>query len=189
MTIQNKQHETLDAARSESLPMSNARVLLVFALLAFLLGGHALCVLINKEFWPLSHYPMYAMVHRDVWTEELMVGVQVGDPAQEIKISSFAFDRPISVRASIQAVSRELVKDPSKSDQLHQILYGLGNNYRDLQGGNRPKTYKEINAVRLYRVIWNVVIVDGEHRAVEASRELIMEVDLDSKPSSGLGEV
>lgn len=180
MTNQDMQHDEMTNVSVSVKPMQRSRVVLVFVLLAGLLAGHGYCVLVNQEFWPLSQYPMYSKRHWNMWTDELMVGVVGDDSGSEVEISEFAFDRPISVRMSIQKVNREMQNDPGKREQMRDILLGLGKKYEDQRGGNRPENYQEIDAIRLYLVTWQISEEDGEHRAREHRREIIMEVDLET---------
>lgn len=158
--------------------MTRPRKLLVFVLLAVLCAGHLYCVVDNKEHWPFSRYPMYSHLHRSTWTSELLVGTLREDPAQEIQVSFFVYDRPISVKTSLDHLTRKLDEDPSKADDLQMALLGLGKIYLDENGGHRPKDFRDIGTLRLVKVTWTVPPGEGHVRAEEIDREIVMEVQL-----------
>lgn len=168
--------------------MSKPRKYLVFVLLAIMGVGHGYCVLSNEEHWPFSRYPMYSVVHRDTWTDEFLVGTLRDDPTKQVPVSYFVYDRPISVKVSLDHLTRAMDEDPSKAEDLRLAMLGLGEIYLDQRGGHRPNDFQDISSLSLIKVSYKAVRNDGPIRAEEIDRQVVMQVELPSTTLMTAGE-
>jgi hypothetical protein len=66
------------------------RLFRIHAFLGVLIGGHLLAVLLQRELWPFSNYPMYAESRRE-WSFE---AYQLGGERADRSDDEFPLDRP-----------------------------------------------------------------------------------------------
>jgi hypothetical protein len=158
--------------------MSTRRKCVALTLLAALFGGHLYCVLTNSEHWPFSRYPMYAMIHKDTWTDEFLVGTLRDDPTVEVPISFFVYDRPISVKASLDHLNRKRLEDPARAEDLREALFGLGQLYLQKHGGHRAEDFHDIGSIAFVQKTFRVAPRSEGAKADEIERAVVMQVEL-----------
>ena len=67
--------------------VSPRRRLVVYGLLAFIVGGHLYALKKDVEYWPFSPYPMFRYIVEPQTKFSQLWGVPRGEPDKEIEIS------------------------------------------------------------------------------------------------------
>lgn len=137
------------------------RKLLVFGLLAFLVGGQAWAMITQEEHWPFSPYPMYADVNA---TPTIRMTRLIGlTPAPE--------HRELTMDA---AWLRKEFARAARHPQAHERLQRLMRTYVKHYGWTNPvdPTGKPLEAFRVYEQVWYLRPDAGNRQQPDENRLL-----------------
>jgi hypothetical protein len=157
---------TTDSADRSTLPSPGRRLAFNLSVAVFL-GGSALSLFTQRDFWPFSPYPMFAALQPPA--AEALEVVGVGDDDGEVSLAP-------SRRTSIVAGTRyrtmleRLLEEASESD-VRTYLVSAARQYEHAHAGT------PLRAARLYRSRWQAV-PDEWPPARRRGRQLLAEVIL-----------
>jgi hypothetical protein len=150
---------------------------LIHAGLALLIVGSAFDIIVGREHWPFSHYPMYSEVERDTLTSVKLhlYGVPAGAPGQEIYLMEQPFIQPFDM-TRLNTALRRLKRRPAAEPLLREAVQDVADRYMRLQAAGRHDG-PPLAHLRLYRLQWRL---DPQLRnlAVPEMRDLVLEVDV-----------
>jgi hypothetical protein len=136
--------------------MDGRKKQLVYAILLFVLSGHAVCVVAKRDLWPFSNYSMYA---RTGAVEEFgrweIVGLPVDPGLEEFALPPRALPRGASLSASLARILREIERGERDPEFLQAAALGLATMYdRSREAGK--VTGEPIGEIRIYRHVWQM---------------------------------
>jgi len=73
--------------------MGKSRKLAVLGMVALLLGGHSICIVLRKEAWPFSNYPMYSWLMPDRFEVLEIVALPLDPGNEEFTLSQRSLPR------------------------------------------------------------------------------------------------
>jgi hypothetical protein len=160
-------------------PMRRGRVLVVYGLMVFILGGSVLDAVRDTEHWPWSSYPMYSFMETGTTFDDYrLYGVPKENPNTEISL--FTDERYLQpFDPSRMAEVLEIVNgEPG----LHGGLANCLTRYEALRRGGRHEG-PELVKLRMYHVFWTL---DPRGATIEKPdrKELIDEVTLPASEKS-----
>ena len=164
--------------------MSKRRILLVHAVVTLLIAGSLYDIVMDRETWPFSQYPMYSELHGSGLAQLQLFGVAQEEPHQEIPLNDPSYIEPVSEylrpfdRSRIRwALNWILVKNGNYQRQqtLDDALLDCLKRYETLRRAGRHDG-PALEGVRLYRLQWRL---DPGARNVDRpdNRTLIAEVE------------
>jgi GT2 family glycosyltransferase len=133
---------------SQMVPMARQRLLLIYGLLAVILGGSLFDIIGDTEHWPFSNYPMYSGTEKShsLTTFRLFGVTQDGS---EISLhNDIRYLQPFDNSRLPQAFERVAEKHQLKEAVLDCFL-----RYEALRRAGRHSG-PQLQAMRLYRVYW-----------------------------------
>ena len=133
-------------------PMRRWRLWLVNGIVAFLVLGHGMEIVRQKEHWPFSNYPMWARVSKE-WheTQIVPVGLTEDDPQEEVKLTDPAYFAPMPVYYQ-RLNFRSVAKKPNLRDRVLR-------DYLDRYERRRAAGLHQgppLKGVRLYELYWTM---------------------------------
>lgn len=135
--------------------MTERKKILIYSLTLCFLATHLICVVKRREWWPFSHYPMYAQLVGVPITFYELKGIPSGDAEREVPIPTEMIGAPRFVRIRVGLV--EVVKWVNAGRRGPEVLEealgeaaGLYNYHRE-SGNSR---IEELGGMRLYRQVW-----------------------------------
>jgi hypothetical protein len=136
---------------------------------AIYLTGSAVAVITQRDFWPFSHYPMYAALQAPEKEVLEVVGV---DTTGEIPLAP---SRRTSIVAGMRyrATLDLLVEQATESD-IRAYLASRARHYEHARSDDKPM----LESVRLHKSRWRAVPAD-EPPARRIGRQLLAELKLD----------
>ena len=153
--------------------MGRRRVLVVYGLMGFIVGGSLLDAVRDTEHWPWSCYPMYSYMETGTTFDDYrLYGVLKENP--ETEISLFTDERYL--QPFDQSRLAEALDQALGDSRLHEGLRNCLNRYEALRraGGMRGRNWLKL---RMYHVFWTL---DPIGKTIEKPdrKELIDEVTL-----------
>jgi len=134
--------------------MSRARLLLVHALIALVIGGSAYDILTRQEHWPWSNYPMFAQVHRTrVLSWYRLYGVDEHD--REIPLLKPAYLWPLD-QSRLSIGLRAIAQQRGGDARLREAVANALDRYEERRRAGAHDG-PELRGMRLYAVQWDVV--------------------------------
>lgn len=129
-------------------PMARRRLLLVYGLLAVILGGSLIDLIRDTEHWPFSQYPMYSgTVESRTFSSFRLFGVT--ENGSEIYLhDDMRFLQPFDNSRLPQAFERV-----AENNQLKEAVVDCFRRYEALRRAGRHNGPR-LQAMRLYRVYW-----------------------------------
>jgi len=128
------------------------RLIAIYALMLFILGGSFLDMARDSEHWPWSCYPMYSEIQTGTTFDDYrLYGVPKENPSTEISL--FTDERYLQPfdQSRLALVLDEVHDDPG----LHHGLQNCLTRYEALRkGGRHPGP--ELSAIRMYKVYWTL---------------------------------
>ena len=164
--------------------MSKRRILLLHAAIVLLVAGSLYDIIVDRETWPFSQYPMYSEQHGSGLTQLRLYGVTQEEPHQEIALNDPSYIQPVSQylapfdRSRIRfALTWILIRKEgdSRREGLYEALLDCLKRYEALRLAGRHDG-PPLQGIRLYQLQWRL---DPWARNVDSpdSRTLIAEVD------------
>jgi hypothetical protein len=133
--------------------MSRRRLIAAHGLIGVLLAGHAWCLIMDREYWPFSQYPLYATLARPGAFDYLMLfGVPSGGQP-EFAITQKKYIQPFDWVRLNRAFAR-LEARPDDETQLAAGLQDCWARYDRLRDAGRHRG-PALDAIRLYRYAWD----------------------------------
>jgi hypothetical protein len=143
---------TPSGAGEHALDVSRRRRLLVYAVIAVILVGHAYDIVRQQEHWPFSNYPMWARLSKD-WHVQAVVPVGVtDDPARpEVELSDPAYFAPMPLH--FQRLTFTSLRRPSA--RRDKVLDDYLRRYEQLRRADQHSG-PALVGVRLYERYWDM---------------------------------
>jgi hypothetical protein len=159
-------------------PMLRRRILVVYGVMAFILGGSILDMVRDTEHWPWSCYPMYSYMQTGTTFDDYrLYGVPKQNPDTEISL--FTDERYLQPfdQSRLAEILRAVQGDP----RLHDGLLNCLIRYEALRRGGRHDG-PELVKLRMYHVLWTL---DPWGATIEKPdhKELVDEVALPAEKS------
>jgi hypothetical protein len=139
-------------ANSPHTPMSRRRMLIVYAVILFIIGGSFLDLVRDSEHWPWSCYPMYSYPESGTTFNDLrLYGVPANDPKTELSLfTDERFIQPFD-QSRMAEVLEKVWWLPEMQDGLRNCL----RRYESLRRAGRHDG-PALSSLRLYRVYWTL---------------------------------
>ncbi len=139
--------------------LGRARQLTVLALIVAVVGGHALCVLLQRSLWPWSHYSLYSKVYPDHEAAMRVLGVTPDGRTVALRsgeLAPFSLGRLHTALDRMSQDHRDLTRPLGSLLPLYEANRGLG-----LHRG------PALRAVRLCDELWDLraTVIDRDHPA------------------------
>jgi hypothetical protein len=153
--------------------MAPHRLWVAHAAIVLVAGGSLACIVAGREYWPWSHYPMFAGVERAGPVERLhLVGVVARD-GSEIPILTQRYLDPFDPsRLTVVLDTLRRRDDPrALADALMTCLQRYELRRAEGRHGGPP-----LRGVRLYRLTWDRRDAASFHRERPDRRQLVTEV-------------
>ena len=160
-------------------PMSRRRLLVVYGLIAFILGGSLLDCVRDTEHWPWSCYPMYSYPETATTFDDYrLYGVPKDNPDTEISL--FLDERYLQPfdQSRLSLVLEESLWKPDLREGLENCL----TRYEALRRGGRHEG-PELVKLRMYHVFWTLDPA-GANIEKPDRKELIEEVTMPATEKS-----
>jgi hypothetical protein len=128
-----------------------ARLLIIHAFIALIVAGSLSAVVLDRELWPFSNYPMYSELHPGSYTTRQLIGVVDG---REVALTNYEYWAPLGPSRMAKAfVAFEAMRDdPTRTER---VLEGLARRYEERRVGGIHRGPR-ISALRLYEVSWRI---------------------------------
>jgi len=142
--------------------MTRRRRLLADLILLLILGGQATALVLDREIWPFSPYPMFSDLRRGPRITRLwLYGVLAG--GEEVPLTEREALKPLRIAGVTEALSR------LHGAPLREALRDLLKRYDTRRHPGPP-----IEAIRLYRMTW-AIDLDAANRDRPLTRALLGE--------------
>lgn len=152
--------------------MTPRRRLLANAIVLAILGGQALAIVLDRELWPFSPYPMYSELRRGPTVSRLwLYGLSVD--GAEAPLKERAAFHPFRLAQLEGALAR--LDEPRLREALQDLLARYEAGRRDGRHAGR-----ELSALRLYRMTWNVD-PEARNRDRPLARDLLAEARAEAR--------
>jgi hypothetical protein len=141
----------------------------VHALIVLIAGGLVACIVLDREVWPLSNYPMYSELYRGSFIRIRLFGVVDGN---EVPLTRYRYWVPLWSTRMAKALKAfdGMREDPTRSAR---VLEGLAHRYEE----RRTRGLHDgppISALRAYELTWTIRS-GAVNRSEPDSRRLIGE--------------
>ena len=150
--------------------VSPHRKLVVNLCVAIFLTGSAVALITQRDFWPFSHYPMFAALQGPEMEMLEVVGIAAKD-AEEIPLAP-SRRHSIIAGARYRVTLSRLIGNGTESD-TREYLASVAREYEHARSGDKTP----LEAVRLYRSRWQAVPGD-DPPARRIGRQLLAELNL-----------
>ena len=150
--------------------MSPHRKLAVNLLVALFVTGSAVALVIQRDFWPFSHYPMFAALQPPELDILEVVGID-STGAEEIPLAPSRRSSLVA-GARYRAMLDRLIENGTEPE-IRAYLESAARWYARARSDDTGR----LRAVRLYRSRWQAV-PDDEPPARRIGRQLLAEVNL-----------
>ena len=135
--------------------------------IAAILLGSALSIVNQRDYWPFSHYPMFA----DVQGPDLSILEVVGISSENHEISLAPSRRTSVVGGKRFQDALALLVERQRTEELHDYLVSLARRYQ------RTAAALPLQSVRLYRARWRATPVQSPP-VQRIERTLVTEIGL-----------
>ncbi len=154
--------------------ISPPRLLLIQLGIAAIVLGSGFDMLVGREHWPFSHYPMYSRIERaDTTTKLHLYGVARGPDAAEFPLLEPRYIAPFD-KTRLTAALQRLRREPDGEARLREALRDALDRYEASRAEGRHDG-PPLQAIRLYAVTWRYD--PGARNADRPDRrELLLEV-------------
>jgi hypothetical protein len=133
--------------------LTRSRRLLVYGLIATIVGGHAFDVVADREHWPFSNYPMYSRLKRSSsLTAHLLYGVTDDAARSESAFMLTRYTTPFE-RGRLNTALGDLDSAADRDQRLTAALGDLLARYETRRRAG-DHTGPPLRSLRLYRVTW-----------------------------------
>jgi hypothetical protein len=156
--------------------MSHSRRLVVLAMMAVLLGGHLICIVLRKEAWPFSNYPMYSWLMPDRFEVLEIVALPLEPHSDEFPLANRNLP---SVARRLQGFDRLVAGLHDSGDSRQNLASALGKLHR-LYETHRLESRSDLPSTRglaLYKRTFERRRSEGILVVVEVSRSRILGTD------------
>lgn len=132
-------------------PPPRGRRFVVDALIALVIGGSLMCIVLDRELWPFSNYPMFSELARGRHHVARLYGVVGG---VEVPLLDHAYWYPLDASRVARAVQRLALTGPSTEPAV-AALRDLAARYeeRRVHGAHAGP---RLSGLRAYGLTWNV---------------------------------
>jgi hypothetical protein len=146
----------------------------VYGLMAVVVGGHLYDLVVDREHWPFSQYPMYAHAARE-WSMLVPRLVGVRADGGEITLWETRYLEPFDQARLVQAIQALMQAPDGRSRAATALADCLARYERRRRAGVHDGP--ALAALRLYHVLWTLQpsAANVEH---PDRRDLVLEVRL-----------
>jgi hypothetical protein len=174
-----KDRDTKSTLQRDALGMRKHRVLLANAIIVLLASGSLFTVIVDKEYWPFSQYPMFSTLAQTEKVSRLQLYGVTQEEQDEIALRSTEYIHPFNT-TRLDRYFRKINKtsDPEKRQQLlNEALLDSLKRYENLRLAGRHDG-PVLQSMRLYKVSWQI---NARKKKVKKNqperRELIAELE------------
>ena len=150
--------------------MTGIRKCLVYSLILCFLATHFVSVIKRREWWPVSHYPMYASTVNVPITVYTLKGISSDPEEREITIPTEMIGAPrfVRIRFGIVEVVKWVNSGRSNPEVLEKVLADAAGlyNYHHHTGNSH---IEKLRGMRLYRQVWARTGNSDGSRALQAN--------------------
>jgi hypothetical protein len=150
--------------------MSPHRKRVVNLAMAFFVTGSAVALIAQRDFWPFSHYPMFAALQPPELEFLEVVGV---DATNTDEISLAPSRRTSIVGGTRYRTTLDLLTQHGTEAEIRAYLTQAARRYEGTQSGSGA-----LRAVRLYKSHWRATPAENPP-ARRVDRQLLAELNLD----------
>ena len=112
-------------AAARPVAMTAFRKYVVLGVFAVVVGGHLGCVILRKEAWPYSNYPMYSWVMKKNWSVLELDGIPTDPDKGRFVLSPRAVPRAARRMQGIERLEKNLTLRPTGEAELKAALATL----------------------------------------------------------------
>lgn len=155
--------------------MSGRRVAAVHAAIAVLVVGSFWCIALEREYWPLSNYPMYSEIRPAGLTRLRLYGITAtAEGSREFILAKPEEIWPFEMSRVILAFQRLLTAQPLDRPRIARALQDCWRRYEGRRAARRHAG-PVLTGIRLYRIGWNPLPPSAPRPNQPDYRELLAE--------------
>ena len=164
-----------DAGRIPPARMPRSRLILVHLIIAVIVVGSGFDIIVGREHWPFSNYPMYSRIEQDDTVTRLrFYGVPSVPDAAELPLLDERFIAPFD-QTRLNAALQQLSRDPEGDRLLCEAARDTLARY-ELRRRASLHDSPPLRAIKLYRLTWQIDPL-ARNRDQPERRELLLEID------------
>lgn len=160
--------------------ITRARRFLAYGLLAAIMGGLLFCIVMGKDLWPFSNYPMYAQIRTGTWSIYELHGVPKVPAVEEFRIPRDELPIVGWRNHGIVRLATRALSDPGAEPELHSALRAVGPLYEECRERGQIST-PSLAGIRLYRRTFARDQSEGRFELRPLERTLVAEVSLEDQ--------
>ncbi len=136
--------------------MPRWRLSMVLGLIVFVVGGHLLCIALDRQYWPFSQYAMYSGLRHGPWVSRTrLYGVSSGEEFpldSKVHLPPFSSTRFVYALRALQRMSARGPRGRARFDTAAQWFLRRYEESRQAGRHNDPP----LDEIRVYNVYWKM---------------------------------